>query len=126
MLPIKRNHLLNACLLLGAVMMLTATSKGQTIKIMTYNIRHASPPSHPDKIDVDTVAGVIKKYQPDIVALQEVDVNTGRSGKQLHEAQVIAEKTGLQASFGKAIDFSGGAYGIAILTKYPIDSTISQ
>ncbi len=101
----------------------TVLAQKQTLRIMTYNIRHASPPSAPTKIDVDTVAGVIKKYQPDFVALQEVDVHTGRSGKTLHEAQDIAEKTGMHYSFGKAIDFSGGAYGIAVLSRFPIDSS---
>jgi len=118
----KQKWFLNALFLVGCFLIHDLTTQGQTIKIMTYNIRHASPPSHPNKIDVDTIAGVIKKYQPDIVALQEVDVYTGRSGKQLHEAQAIAERAGMQASFGKAIDFSGGAYGIAVLSKYPIDS----
>jgi len=123
MLQVKCKNFSNVLFLIACFVAHSGTTQAQTIKIMTYNIRHASPPSHPNTIDVDTVAGVIKKYQPDIVALQEVDVYTGRSGKQLHEAQAIAEKAGMQASFGKAIDFSGGAYGIAVLSKYPIDSS---
>lgn len=123
MLPVKRKCFFNALFLFAGVMNNGVTANGQTVTVMTYNIRHASPPSYPNKIDVDTVAGVIKKHQPDIVALQEVDVYTGRSGKELHEAQAIAEKAGLHASFGKTINFSGGAYGIAVLSKYPIDSS---
>lgn len=122
MLRVKRKYFLSAFFLFMAVMVVALAAQGQTIRVITYNIRHASPPSHPDRIDVDTVAGVIKKYQPDIVALQEVDVYTGRSGKQLDEAAAIAEKAGMWPTFGKAIDFSGGAYGIAIVSKYPIDS----
>lgn len=96
--------------------------KQMQLGIMTYNIRHASPPSNPRVIDIDTVSAVIKKYQPDLVALQEVDVNTGRSGKAINEAEEIGKKTNMYFCFGKAIDFDGGAYGIAILSKYPFDS----
>jgi endonuclease/exonuclease/phosphatase family metal-dependent hydrolase len=92
------------------------------LKIISYNIRHASPPSHPDQINVDTVAGVIRKYKPDLVALQEVDVHTKRSGKDLDEAKEIAKRTGMKAYFAKAINYSEGAYGVTILSKYPMDS----
>lgn len=97
-------------------------SNTMQLRIMTYNIRHASPPTHPNVIDLDTISAVIKKYHPDVVALQEVDVHTGRSGSQIDEAKEIAERTKMHYYFAKAIDFSGGAYGVAILSKFPFDS----
>jgi len=90
-------------------------------KIISYNIRHASPPSQP-AINTDTIAAVIRKYQPDFVALQEVDLNTKRSGKTLDEAKEIGRKAGMNAYFAKAIDYSEGEYGVAILSKYQMDS----
>ncbi|SMO72195.1 endonuclease/exonuclease/phosphatase family protein [Solitalea koreensis] len=96
--------------------------KQKQLKVMTYNIRHASPPTHPEAIDVDTIAALINKYKPDVVALQEVDVNTRRSGKMMNEAKELGEKTKMYYYFGKAIDFDGGGYGIAILSKFPFDS----
>jgi endonuclease/exonuclease/phosphatase family metal-dependent hydrolase len=92
----------------------------RTIKIMTYNIHHANPPSKPDLIDVDAIANVIKKENPDLVALQEVDVFTSRSGKNLHQAKAIADKLGMFYFFTKALDYQGGFYGNAVLSKYPI------
>jgi endonuclease/exonuclease/phosphatase family metal-dependent hydrolase len=92
------------------------------IRVMTYNIRHASPPSAPSKIDLDTFVDIIKKQNPDILALQEVDVKTRRSGVSIDEASEIGSRTGMHAFFGKAIDFDGGQYGIAILSKYPVDT----
>ena len=92
------------------------------LSVMTYNIRHAGPPSKPVNVDVDTVAAVIKKYQPDVVALQEVDVHTKRSGQEINQAKVIGEKLNMYYYFSKAIDFDGGEYGVAILSKYPFDS----
>jgi len=106
--------------------LITVESIGQKkelrLKVMTYNIRHASPPSHPSMIDIDTVSAVVNMYQPDIVALQEVDVHTGRSGKAMDEAKEIGDRTKMFHYFGRAINFDGGEYGIAILSKYPIDS----
>jgi endonuclease/exonuclease/phosphatase family metal-dependent hydrolase len=100
-----------------------ATAGGQTIKIMSYNIHHANPPSKSKEglIDVDAIAGVINKEHPDLVGMQEVDNNTKRSGI-INEAALIAEKTGMQYHFFKAIDHDGGDYGLAIFSKYPIKS----
>lgn len=88
------------------------------INIMTYNIHHANPPSKPNFIDLDAIAAVITREKPDIVMLQEVDVNTGRS--KINEASLLAEKTKMNFYFAKAIDHDGGDYGVAILSKFPL------
>ena len=69
------------------------------------------------------IAKVINQQQPDLVALQEVDVHTNRSGKQLNQAAELARQTGMKAYFAKAIDYDGGEYGVAILSKHPIENT---
>lgn len=90
---------------------------------MSYNVHHCNPPAQPGVIDVDAIAAVIKKEKPDIVALQEIDVNTGRSGK-INQAAQLALKAGYPSFFfARAIDFDGGQYGIAILSKYPLSQT---
>lgn len=94
------------------------------IKVMTYNIHHANPPSKKELIDLDAIAKVINDEKPDIVGLQEVDRFTRRSG-QLDEAKVLAGKTGLFFHFFKAIAYDGGDYGVAILSRYPIRETNS-
>lgn len=93
--------------------------KENLLSVMSYNIHHANPPSKKDFIDIDAIAGVINKEHPDIVALQEVDVNTKRSG-MINEAALLAEKTNMNYYFAKAIDYDGGEYGVAILSKYPL------
>ena len=92
-----------------------------TLRVLSYNIHHANPPSRPDFIDIGAIANVIKQQNPDIVSLQEIDVNTSRSGKTLHEANELARLTGMQAYFAKAIDYSGGEYGVAVLSKLPME-----
>lgn len=100
----------------------STTKEGSTLKVMSYNVHHCNPPSKPGLIDVDAIASTIKKQHPDIVALQEIDVNTGRSGK-INQAEQIAMKAGYSAFFfAKAIDYDGGQYGLAILSKYPVSN----
>lgn len=91
----------------------------QVLRIMSYNIHHANPPSKPGVIDLDAIARVINEAKADIVALQEVETGVNRSGK-VDEAKLLAEKTGLNYQFYKAIDHDGGDYGIAILSRYKI------
>lgn len=98
-----------------------AIGNANQLKIMSYNIHHANPPSKVGLIDLDAVAKVIKNENPDVVGLQEVDRNTKRSGN-IDEAKVLAEKTGMFYQFFKAIDHDGGDYGVAILSKYPISN----
>jgi endonuclease/exonuclease/phosphatase family metal-dependent hydrolase len=93
-------------------------------KVMTYNIHHCNPPSAGDKIDVEAIAKVINAEKPDFVALQEVDVNTERSGKGKNQAQQLAALTGMKFYFSKAIDHQGGDYGVAVLSKYDIEDSV--
>ncbi len=98
------------------------TGSTGTIRVMSYNVRHCSPPAT-GLIDIDGTAAAIKNQNPDIVALQEIDVNTGRDGK-IDEAAALGKKTGMEVYFGKAIDYDGGEYGVAILSKYPITNAV--
>jgi endonuclease/exonuclease/phosphatase family metal-dependent hydrolase len=95
--------------------------KQNSFIILSYNIHHANPPSKPGVIDLPAIANVIKQQGADIVALQEVDVYTARSGASLNEATELARLTGMTAYFAKAINYGGGEYGVAILSRYPME-----
>lgn len=92
------------------------------LKVMTYNIHHGNPPAKEGVIDLQAIADVIKSQSPDLVALQELDVLTQRAG-QVDQVKKLAELTGMQAFFSKGIDFEGGEYGIAILSRFKINRT---
>lgn len=103
-----------------------STPKGAMLKsdeqlnVLSYNIHHANPPSKKNIIDIDAIAKVIAESTADIVALQEVDQFTKRSGNA-NQAQLIAQKAGLKYyQFFKAINYDGGDYGVAILSKFPL------
>ena len=87
------------------------------LRVLTYNIHHGEGTD--GILDLSRAADVIKSANPDLVALQEVDQATERSSgvKQLDE---LARLTGMHAEFGKAIDYLGGAYGVAVLSRWPI------
>jgi len=96
------------------------TTSTSTLRILTYNIHHANPPSKPEgEIDLTAICKVLKDANPDLIALQEVDSNTIRSGN-IDQAKEIAEQLDMHYYFAKAIDFQGGSYGQAILSRYPI------
>ena len=94
--------------------------KGQSLRVMTYNIYGARATSPANAADLDTIAEVIRRQNPDFVTLNEVDVFTNRTGKDVHQARDLAEKLGMEWHFSKAIDRDGGEYGDAVLSKYPI------
>lgn len=65
------------------------------------------------------VADLIKSTETDVALLQEVDINTRRSGR-VDQAAEVADFTGLRDVFGKTLDYDGGEYGIAVLTRWPV------
>ncbi|SKB68697.1 Metal-dependent hydrolase, endonuclease/exonuclease/phosphatase family [Sphingobacterium nematocida] len=91
----------------------------QTVRVLTYNIHHANPPSKPGVIDIDAIAEVINAVDADVIGIQEVDVNVPRSGT-VDQAKRLAELTNTNYFFSKGIDLDNGEYGILILTKHKI------
>ncbi|HBG40981.1 MAG TPA: endonuclease [Porphyromonadaceae bacterium] len=91
--------------------------KEVTVKVMTYNIYGARSGGIPD---LQPLADVIKRADPDLVALQEVDKNTSRNAKHGDIAKKLGELTGMDYFFAKADNFYGGEYGDAVLSKLPV------
>jgi endonuclease/exonuclease/phosphatase family metal-dependent hydrolase len=87
-------------------------------KVMTYNIIHGA------MAPWEELSKFISQFHPDVVMLQEIDINTHRKNEEhLHDRNLIAElgyHTKMFSAFGKSISFSGGYYGLGLLSKYPI------
>lgn len=91
-----------------------------TLKVMTFNIKSGRDSS------LEAVAAVIRDEAPDLVALQEVDVETMRTG-MVNQPHRLGQLTGMTNLFRTAIPFEGGAYGLAVLSEHPlISSTATQ
>lgn len=84
------------------------------LRVLAWNIHHGE--GMDGKLDLPRLAEVIKKADPDLVLLQEVDDRAQRTGG-VAQADELARLTGRHATFGKAMDFQGGGYGNAILTR---------
>ena len=84
------------------------------VQVMSYNVRHCAGMDM--VLDYDRTAAVISKQQPDVVALQELDSVTGRSGHRYQLAE-LASRTQYHPIFGSAIDYDGGKYGVGMLTR---------
>lgn len=108
------------CLLCVAVSGCASIRTGnETVRVLTYNI-HAGKDAQ-GQLSIPAIAALIDSLQPDFVFLQEVDRRTTRANGEDHLAQ-LQQLTHMQSAFGKSLDFQGGDYGIALLSRWPIDS----
>lgn len=85
-------------------------------RILTYNVHRCVGTDR--KLDVGRVAEVIAKLEPDIVALQELDVGRARTGG-VDQAHQIARRLKMAFHFHPALRVEEELYGDAILTAYP-------
>ena len=87
------------------------------VKVLTYNVLGGR--NTDGARDLNRLAEVINALDPDVVALQEVDRKTGRLNGVDLPAE-LALLTGMDFVFGRAMDYDGGEYGEAILSRFPI------
>lgn len=85
-----------------------------SFRIMTYNIRHGADIDM--KLDLRRAGWVIDAEKPRFAGLQEVDMRTARIGGR-DTCAVLEKVTGMKATFARAIDFGGGEYGNALLSR---------
>lgn len=98
-----------------------ARAEDGVLRILCYNIHYGQ--GNDGVYDLERLAAVIKAVDPDLVALQEVDVVVRRSGK-VHQAQKLGELTGLKVHYGPTQHYEGGLYGNAVLTKLPVTDVL--
>ncbi len=90
------------------------------LTVVSYNIRHGE--GMDDMVNLERTAGVLRRLDPDIVGLQEVDNGVRRSGS-VDQAAELGRLLGLNHTFGAFMDYQGGQYGMAILTRRPVVSS---
>ena len=95
------------------------TASAQKVRVMSYNVKNGMGVD--DITSIDRCSEVIRKVNPDVVAIQEVDSMTRRNN--YYVLGKMAEQTGYHAYFGPTIKYRGGKYGIGVLSKQPALST---
>lgn len=93
------------------------SQENKTVRVLTFNILHGATTK--GDFDLDVIAEVINKTNPDLVALQEVDFKTNRA-KNLDLTTELAQRTAMTSYFARAMKYDGGGYGEGVLSKQPI------
>lgn len=94
-----------------------------SVSVGTYNILHGL--NYPkwlegtEEINLTLVSDAIRQMKLDICGLNEVR-NQEQVPGLCNQAKVIAENLGYNYVFAKAINYRGGEYGNALVTRYPI------
>ena len=91
-----------------------------TLRVMTYNIFAGNDLDR--QSNLARIAALIDSLHVDVVLMQEVDRGTARSGR-VDQAAVIAEAADMHVVFGRSMNFDGGEYGNAILSRWPVRSS---
>lgn len=96
---------------------MSSASSRKSLRVMTYNI-HVGV-GMDKKLDLERIANVILNEHPDLVGLQEVDRGVKRTELR-DEILELAKLTGMDYAFAHNLDYQGGQYGVAILSRLPI------
>ncbi len=107
-------------LLWGAGISSQGIVNADTLRLMTFNIYHGE--TIKGDFDLDYIARIIQSKQPAFVALQEVDFKT----KRARDMDIVTElglRSGMAPFFGPAMSFDGGAYGVGLLSKWPVEQS---
>lgn len=90
------------------------------MKLMTFNVQHFRD-YNTKEINFDLFSKLIKRENPDIIALNEV---FGENDNTFFKDQVkfLSKLVNMNYFFGKAITIDRGIYGNAILSKYDINN----
>ncbi len=95
-------------------------SAGKThglIRVMTYNVHSCIGAD--GKLFPERIARVIKRQNPDFIALQEIDRSRKRT-KMQDQARLLAEHLDMKHVFRPILSGADGEYGLAVLSRYPI------
>lgn len=88
------------------------TAARADLRVATYNILAGTH-------GLDEVIAAVRSFDADLVALQEVDSRTRRSGR-VDQPQVIADGLGMHVAFVEHRRYDGGRIGVALLSRHPL------
>lgn len=106
------------------VLVQAALAETTTVKVMSYNILHGVNLQGENTLVAQ--GELIRRLDPDVVALQEVDRRVQRSGG-VDQVTVLADKAGAAARwFCKHYDYQGGEYGLGFVSKLALNTSGNQ
>lgn len=90
---------------------------GSRLRVMTYNIQQGF--SEEGELNMDGQLALIQAWDPDLIGLQESDTNRISGGND-DLVRYYADQLGMHAYYGPKV--VTGTFGVALLSKYPIES----
>lgn len=93
------------------------STKRDTLRVMTYNVHSCL--GMDGKLSPARIARVIAQCNPDVVALQELDVRRARTNS-IDQAEAIAQELKMEFHFHPALALAEELYGDAVLSRFPL------
>jgi endonuclease/exonuclease/phosphatase family metal-dependent hydrolase len=93
------------------------TDQPGTLRVVTWNIRGGV--GSDGRFDLDRVVRLLKRAEPDIVALQEVDSRRGAIHHQ-HPFVMLRDALGTHSVEAKSIITPDGEYGQILISRWPL------
>ena len=103
---------------LSAVQPVPAAGETLTLRVLSYNTHSCA--GMDGRISPRRIARVIAAHEPDLVALQELDLGRRRSRAE-DQATIIAQQLGLHVVFCPTVTRGEEHYGHALLSRWPIE-----
>jgi endonuclease/exonuclease/phosphatase family metal-dependent hydrolase/glycosyltransferase involved in cell wall biosynthesis len=91
--------------------------RANILRVLTYNVHSCIGTD--GKLSPKRIARVIAQCEPDVVALQELDVGRRRT-EYVHQADVIAAELQMAHHFHPAYQVESEQYGNAVLSRFPL------
>ena len=118
--------MLRRCVACAALAVLSACAVGRQssdacapVRVITWNIAAGHG-------DLGKVAETLRDLKPDIIAVQEVDVRWSERSAFVDQADSLGKFLKMNVRFGPIYDFAPRQFGVAILSRYPIVSSINH
>jgi endonuclease/exonuclease/phosphatase family metal-dependent hydrolase len=126
-LPIKALHLVfSATLFIGAATLIGAwvnaakpiapSTSADTLKVMTYNIQQGYDAQ--GQKNYDGQLALLRQFNPDVVGLEESDTGRIATGNS-DVVRYFADRLGMYSYYGPKTVL--GTFGVALLSRYPIE-----
>ncbi|HTL67297.1 MAG TPA: endonuclease/exonuclease/phosphatase family protein [Lacunisphaera sp.] len=103
---------------LAAVQPVPVAGETLSLRVMTYNVHGCH--GMDGRVSPRRVARVIAAHEPDLVALQELDLGRRRSRAE-DQAGIIAELVGMHHVFCPTVTRGEEHYGHALLSRWPVE-----
>jgi endonuclease/exonuclease/phosphatase family metal-dependent hydrolase len=94
-----------------------AASRADTLRVLTYNVHSCIGTD--GKLSPTRIARVIAQCEPDVVALQELDLGRRRTA-HVDQALVIARQLQMEHHFHPTFEVESEQFGNAVLSRFPM------